>query len=77
MASHPSSYTFVHFVNFCQLMYIFISLLVSEQGDVIWPRGYQTFFMLNSFKHEFFLLINVKMPTIVGILTVMSGKIAF
>ena len=26
---------------------------------------------------KFFLLINVKMPTIVGILTFMSGKIAF
>ena len=30
--------------------------------------------MLNSTEHEFFLLINVKMPTIVGILTFMSGK---
>ena len=64
-----------------------------------WPRGYKTFFMLNSAEHEilithkykkirklnifqaqtkptmlFFLLINVKMPTIVGILTFMSRK---
>ena len=64
-----------------------------------WPRGYKTFFMLNSVEHEilnahkyknikkfsffsdsdkpimlFFLLINVKMPTIVGILTFMSRK---
>ena len=63
------------------------------------PRGYKTFFMLNSAEHEildtrkckniktfgFFLgsdkprmlfspLINVKMPTIVGILTSMSRK---
>ena len=60
-------------------------------------RGYKTFFMLNSVKHEilnthkyheiqlfsdsdkprmlFCLLINVKMPTIVGILTFMSRKI--
>ena len=63
------------------------------------PRGYKTFFMLNSGEHEifdahkyknikksnfflgsgkprmlFFLLINVKMPTIVGILTFMSRK---
>ena len=61
------------------------------------PRGYKTFFMLNSTKHEistahkklkyqqtkkfialslsyvvFTMLINVKMPTIVGILTLMS-----
>ena len=38
-------------------------------------RGYKTFFMLNSIEHEIFPpLINVKMPTIVGILTCMSGK---
>ena len=38
-------------------------------------RGYKTFFMLNSTEHEiFFQLINVKMPTVVGILTCMSGK---
>ena len=30
--------------------------------------------MLNLDKHEMFLLINVKMPTIVVILTFMSGK---
>ena len=61
------------------------------------PRGYKTFFMLNSTEHEistahkklkyqqtkkfialslayvvFIMLINVKMPTIVGILTLMS-----
>ena len=38
------------------------------------PRGYKTFFMLNSAEHEIFLLINVKMPTTVGILTFMSKK---
>ena len=63
------------------------------------PRGYKTFFMLNSIEHEilnaykyknisrnsaflgsdkprmlFFPLINVKMLTIVGILTFMSRK---
>ena len=66
---------------------------------IAWPRGYKTFFMLNSAEHEisnahkykknqeiqafsrsgklkmlFFLLINVKMPTFVGILTFMSRK---
>ena len=30
--------------------------------------------MLKSTQHEFFLLINVQMQTIVGILTFMSGK---
>ena len=63
------------------------------------PRGYKTFFMLNSAEHEilnahkyenlkknqhfsgsdkprmlFFLLIYVKMPTIVGMLTFVSRK---
>ena len=41
------------------------------------PRGYTTFFMLNSLRMEFFLLINVTMPTNVGILTFISRKIAF
>ena len=45
------------------------------------PQGYKTFFMLNSTEHQistahknvvFIMLINVKMPTIVGILTFMS-----
>ena len=64
-----------------------------------WPRGYKTFFVLNSGEHEilnahkykninkfglfkaqlslecyFSPLIHVKMPTIVGILTFMSGE---
>ena len=38
------------------------------------PEVKKTFFMLNSTEHEIFLLINVKMPTTVGILTFMSGK---
>ena len=37
-----------------------------------WSQGYKTRFVLNSAEHEIFLLINVKMPTIVGILTFMS-----
>ena len=32
----------------------------------------KTFFMLNSAEHKIFLLVDVKMPTIVGILTLMS-----
>ena len=41
---------------------------------VTWPRGYKSFFMLNSVQHDFFLLIHVKMPTIVGILTFINEK---
>ena len=35
------------------------------------------FFMLNSAEHELFMLINVEMPTVVGILTFMSRKNSF
>ena len=39
-----------------------------------WPQGHKTFFMLSStqLSMEFILLINVKMPTIVGILKFVS-----
>ena len=66
-----------------------------EDSDTNWPRGYKTFFMLNSAEHVstahslkyrqtkkflglclsavvFIMLMNVKMPTIIGILTFMS-----
>ena len=36
------------------------------------PRGYKTFSMLNSAEHEIYPAHNVKMPTIVGILTFIS-----
>ena len=32
-----------------------------------WLRGHKTFFILNSLEHDFFLLINIKMPTIIFI----------
>ena len=38
------------------------------------PRGYETFFMINSTEYEIFPAHNVKMPTTVGILTFLSGK---
>ena len=37
-----------------------------------WPRGYKTFFMLSSAETKIYPAHNVKMPTIVGILTFMS-----
>ena len=36
------------------------------------PQGYKTFSMLNSAEHKIILLINVKLLTIVGILTFIS-----
>ena len=38
----------------------------------VWPRGYKTFFMLNSAEHEIYPAHNVKMPTSVDILTLIS-----
>ena len=38
------------------------------------PEVNNTLFMLKSTEHNFFLLINIKMLTIAGILTFMSGK---
>ena len=38
----------------------------------IWPRGYKKNFVPNSTERKFILLINVKMPTIIGILTFIS-----
>ena len=39
-----------------------------------WAQGYKTFSCSTQMSMKFFLLINVKMPTVVGILTFMSGK---
>ena len=40
-----------------------------------WPRGYQTVSCSAQLSMKFILLINVKMPTIVGILTFISRLI--
>ena len=71
-----------HTQSFCSRVAEQIMVTVNNLGGgnsaifiATWPRGYKIFlFMLNSTEHEIFLLINVKMPTTVGILTFMSGK---
>ena len=47
---------------------------IHEYGVFMLAQGYKICFMLNSAEHESFPLINVKMPTVVGILTFMSRK---
>ena len=47
-------------------------MLVKKPG----PEVIKLFSCSTQLSMNFFLLINVKMPTIVGILTFMSGKIA-
>ena len=88
----------------CEVQFAISELNMNGQAFSVsvdcWPRGYKTFFVLNSVEHEilnahkykkyqeirlflgsakhrmlFFPLINVKMPTIVGILTFMSREI--
>ena len=55
---------------------VILDYMVPVADLLTWPRGYRKI-VLNLAEHDFFLLINVKMPTIVGILTFVSGKIAF
>ena len=56
----------------------FYSLLVSSSADNLYKqfgprfRGYKTFFMLNTAEHKLRMVVNVKTPTIVGILTFIS-----
>ena len=52
-----------------------IEELVEERKERNCPRGYKTFFMLNSAEHEIFSVINMKMPTIVGIFIFISREI--
>ena len=40
---------------------------VSLVMDLARPRGYKTFFLLSSAEHEFSVLINIQMPTLVFI----------
>ena len=40
----------------------------------VWPLGYKNISCSTQLRRKFFLLINVKMPTIVGILTFLSRK---
>ena len=39
-----------------------------------WPRGYKLFSYSTQLSRKFFLLINIKMPTVVGILIFISRK---
>ena len=43
------------------ILHIFNVCVKYVKHALIWPRGYKTFFMLNSTEHEIFLLIYVKM----------------
>ena len=47
---------------------------LSECIILTWSLGCKTILMLNLAEHDFFLRINFKMPTIVGISTYMSRK---
>ena len=80
MVKYQNSRVINYFISLCSCQYnselqLLSKTATSQLKIANWLRGYKPFFMLNSTEHDFFLLINVKMPTIVGILTCMSGKI--
>ena len=43
-----------------------------ESYNLAWPRDYKTFSMPNQHSSKFIMLINVNMPTVVGILAFIS-----
>ena len=49
----------------------FLNDIISDSKHT-WARGYQTFSCSTQLRLKFFLLINVKVPTIVGILRFIS-----
>ena len=59
-----------------RVTFLFSRHSTKQVPNLNWPRGYN-FFMLNSTENDIFLLINVKIPTIVGILTFISRKNSF
>ena len=54
-----------------------ISMGAGLQLEQPGPKVINLFSCSTQLSMNFFLLINVKMPTFVGILTLISGKIAF
>ena len=67
----PSSYAFeTEFPNFVGVLLALKGSNCSEPG----PEVLKLFSCSTQLSMNFFLLINVKMPTIVGIVTFMSGK---
>ena len=60
------------FLLYRKIYLTYISLL--HHSEFTWSRGYKIFSCSTQLSMKIFLLINVKMPTVVGILTFMSGK---
>ena len=54
----------------CTYMYLYC--ITHPIYAKFWPRGYKSLSWSNQLSMKFIMLINVKMPTIVGILTFMS-----
>ena len=54
------------------IFFYIMSYLCTLKFLKTWPRGYKTFLCSTRLSMKFILLINVKMPTIVGISTFIS-----
>ena len=63
-------------INFLQCLYLLV-IAVTVNSDKTGPEVIKYFSCSTELSTKFFFLINVKMPTIVGILTFISRKIAF
>ena len=64
----------------CNLVHVYplsVFATIGLVGEISGPEVVKLFSCSTQLSMKFFLLINVKMPTNVGILTFMSGKIAF
>ena len=60
------------------VLIFFLSVIIEKNFcTIIRPQSYKTFSCSTQLSMTLFLLIIVKMPTTVGILTFISGKIAF
>ena len=73
MLTYPVIRTLARHLNSGLVSKVITSIVCACKQQELWTRGYKTFFILNSAEStKFILLINVKMTTIVGILTFIS-----
>ena len=69
--SHVGKHIFENLIGSNGLLKNKVGYLCMHRGHS-WPRYYKTFLCSSQLSSKFILLINVKMPTIVGILTFIS-----
>ena len=58
-----------------QLVLAYLHQLIRNLKVWYQARGYKTFFVLNSAEHKIYLLINVKMPTLISMINTTSERL--